>query len=423
MSRQLICVGPVAALLLAGSIACRPQQPFFFYEDGDLSHYVGMATDIEYPDVDVASLDDVEQAQPPFTLDNQMLDESKLWDLPLEEAVRIALENSKVIRLLDPAFNPDGRLLASSRAVTTIYDPALSESDPRFGVEGALAAFDAAFSTNIFWEQNDAPRNGFLSPAVPGLASFGVFQQDLGTFQAQISKLNATGGRTTIRHNVNYDSNNANDLTPGLRQFDSDWNVNVEAEIRQPLLQGAGVQFNRIAGPGSIPGFYNGVMIARLRTDQSLVDFEAAVRNLASDVERAYWELYLRYRVLDVMIEARDRALGIWQKAQARLAVAGLFETTSEARARYEYFQFRSQVEDALNAVYQGEANLRYVMGIAPNDGRLIRPITEPTTAKVEFDWSDVQAEALVRSPELRRQKWVIKQRELELIAAKNYLL
>src|SRR5262249_55499015 len=46
-----------------------------------------------------------------------------------------------------------------------------------------------------------------------------------------------------------------------------------------------------------------------------------------------------------------------------------------------------------------------------------------PIKAKVIFDWSDIQIEALTRSVELRRQKWVVKQRELQLIAARNLLL
>ena len=62
-------------------------------------------------------------------------------------------------------------------------------------------------------------------------------------------------------------------------------------------------------------------------------------------------------------------------------------------------------------------------MGLAATDGRLIRPIDEPTTAKVSFDWNDAQCEAMSRSVELRQQKWVVKRRELELIASKNFLL
>ena len=34
--------------LLAGG--CAPRQPFYFFEDGDLSHYVGAIQKLEYPD-------------------------------------------------------------------------------------------------------------------------------------------------------------------------------------------------------------------------------------------------------------------------------------------------------------------------------------------------------------------------------------
>ena len=66
---------------------------------------------------------------------------------------------------------------------------------------------------------------------------------------------------------------------------------------------------------------------------------------------------------------------------------------------------------------------MRYLLGLAATDGRLIRPKDEPTTAKVTFDWYDVLNEGLARSVELREERWIVKRRELELIAAKNFLL
>jgi hypothetical protein len=56
-------------------------------------------------------------------------------------------------------------------------------------------------------------------------------------------------------------------------------------------------------------------------------------------------------------------------------------------------------------------------------DGRQIRPADEPTPAKVSFDWRHTVCEALVRNVDLRRQKWRVKEKELELISAKNYVL
>ncbi len=62
-------------------------------------------------------------------------------------------------------------------------------------------------------------------------------------------------------------------------------------------------------------------------------------------------------------------------------------------------------------------------MGLTTTDGRLIRPATEPTTARIVSEWETWHCEALVRNIALRKQKWVIKQRQLELIASKNFLL
>src|SRR5947208_15510578 len=63
------------------------------------------------------------------------------------------------------------------------------------------------------------------------------------------------------------------------------------------------------------------------------------------------------------------------------------------------------------------------MLGLPASEGRLIRPKDDPQRAKVIFDWNDIHVEALARSVELRRQKWVIQQRELQLIAARNLLL
>ena len=91
----------ILALVLSASIlatGCQPQQPFYCKEDGDLSHYLDVATEIEYPDVDEPSLDEVELRSAPLTLKNT--DNYEMWDLSLEEAVRITLCNSQVMRQL-----------------------------------------------------------------------------------------------------------------------------------------------------------------------------------------------------------------------------------------------------------------------------------------------------------------------------------
>ena len=166
-------------------------------------------------------------------------------------------------------------------------------------------------------------------------------------------------------------------------------------------------------------------MLARINTDIALTNFEASVRNLVSDVEVAYWELYFDYQQIRHG-ESRG-ATTPWpcggRPTTCSPTAPDAAARPAEASTRNQYYIYRTAAEQSLNELYVTEAKLRYLLGLAATDGRLIRPKDEATTAKVTFDWCDVLAEGLVRSPELRQEKWIVKQRELSLIAAKNFLL
>ncbi|MCE9551960.1 MAG: TolC family protein, partial [Planctomycetes bacterium] len=180
--------------------------------------------------------------------------------------------------------------------------------------------------------------------------------------------------------------------------------------------------YNPLQGIGSKP--FDGVVLARINQDITLADFEAGVRNMVFDVENTYWELYFAYRNLETSKVAMQSALKTWQRVKT-LGEAGLAggSAKDEALAREQYYRFKALLETAKSELFGAETRLRYMMGLSVSDGRLIRPSDEPTDANVAFNWCDIMGEALERSVELRRQKWVIKQRELELIAARNFLL
>jgi outer membrane protein TolC len=348
--------------------------------------------------------------------------------------------NSKVFRTLggrfvSSAFNnraqtgeaPDAITLAADQT-RTIYDPAIIETTPFTGVENALSAFDTQWSTNFFYQHNDRQQN--VLPMIPITSFFRqVFQQNTSTFNTQLTKVTAQGGQFSVRNNIVYDLNN----NP-TRQVPKDWNVNYEFSFNQPLLQGAGAEFNRIAGPSNpftqIPGGapqspgFDGVVLARVNVDISLADFESGVRDLVNDTEQAYWELSFAWRNLETANTALNSARQTWQKIHVLyLQGARGGEAKEEAQSREQFFQFKSQAQTLLNELFRAENRLRYVMGLAETDGRLIRPIDRPTIAQVEFDWCEITEEALARNLNLRRQKWRIKEAELQVIAAKNLIL
>jgi len=427
--RQL-WVALTSAALLAGG--CAPKQPFYFFEDGDLSHYVGAIQKIEYPDSCEPPLDEAAGTAEPLSLTNARFDQ--IWELSLEDAVRTSLENGKVLRNLGGRFQSFGgprpqtgepavSLLTAPSQTPTIYDPAIAETDPFRGVESALALFDAQLSSSLTWERQNRPQN-------VGGVGVQIFQQqflgDTGNWTTGIQKRTATGATFGFANTTLYDNNNSPIRQRGVP---STFTTNYDFTFSQPLLQGAGVTYNRIAGPDPFDATFNrplfrGVLLARINADISLADFEAGVRNLVSDTEQSYWELYFAYRNLEARKAGRDSALEAWRKVHALYVEQSRGgEADKEAQAREQYFFFRSEVEQALTDVYRCENRLRFMMGISASDGRLIRPSDEPTTARIAFDWQQALVEALSRSAELRRQKWVIKQRELELTAAKNLIL
>ncbi len=361
----------------------------------------------------------------PFDVNLTSLSAETTIHLKLEEAIQLALANSKILRDLG------GTVLRSPVASTSTNDPAMTFTDPRFGEEAALAEFDAVVHSSAFFENNDRRLNNRF------FGNQGIFQQDLHNYQIGITKRSATGSTMSLRNFTTYDSNNQLSNAIGPSSFDQI----VETEIRQPLLQGAGTEFNRIAGPGARPGQINGFLIGRVRTDISLTDFERAVRDLVADVENAYWDLHFAFRDLEAKVDARDIALVTAKKLEAQTAVQG---TGDAAQAMEQYYRFESDVIDSVNGrpidgtrtnngssggSFRGsgglrvaERRLRLILGMDINDGKLIRPSDDPAQAPVLYDWANSSCEALLKREEIRRQRWVIKQRELELLANRNFL-
>jgi len=338
-------------------------------------------------------------------------DPSKIptFDLTLAEAVQMAVRQSPVVRELG------GTLVTQPGFSQTIYDPSLAHANPQQGVEAALAAFDAQFAGQLFWNKQDQPNN-IQTGGLGGIFTPQVFQGTTATYQTELSKRTAQGARFALRHVTLYDRNNR-----PFRAFPSDFTGWVEAEWRQPLMRGAGTEYNRIAGPSGIVGQYNGVLIARVNEEVALAEFEAAVIRLVNDVEQAYWELSASYRVLEASLRGRESALQTFQYQEVRLKV-GAGRSDEEAQAQSQYFQFQAQVENALSGqqgLYASEQRLRYLLGMPPADGRLIKPITEPNDIRVVFDWESALTQALQRRVEIRRQRFNLKRREMELIAAR----
>ncbi len=429
---QVSLVWLVAGLtLLTG---CTPTQPFFLHEDGDLSHYLdSVQTTAAYPDVETADTPEATMAIEPLTVLDPEFDD--WWDLSLEEVIALTLHNSKVIRNVGQVsqFGIADGLLSRTATAPTVHDPAISATnasnrpnigsntpgsvgavgtgsrgiDPEQfstantvgGVEDALAAFDTQFAAVFGYDHQDIQNN---------LAIGNIFTSTVNSrsiADASLTKRLATGGSVGLKHRVEYSRNDASS-----RAVPSDYTAIIQARVDHPLLRGRGAFINRIP-----------VILARINEDISVAAFEIAVRNQLLDVENTYWDLQCAYRNFETAKQGRDAVQRTWQRAFEKAKVTGGVQ--QEAQSREQYLFFRAQLESSLATLLETEARLRWLMGLAPTDGRLVRPIDDPTIADVSFDFNEIRTEALYRNAELRQQKWRIKQRELELANARHLLL
>jgi outer membrane protein TolC len=384
--------------------------------------------EFEYPEVNDPGSDDPASTPAPRSLSSA--EPTDYWEMSLEEAIHYGLTNSKVLTDLGATVlrNPD--------SLQTNVTAAVTQTDPRFGIEGALSQFDTQFNFTSNFEKNDRAINNLFSA---GGISARTFKQDVNVYRAEMVKRGATGSTMAVRNVTEYDFNNAPaNLFPGA------WTTYFEGEMRQPLLQGAGVEYNRIAGINGVAGLYNGVVVARLNADISQADFEIAMREYLSNVENAYWDLYFAYRDLDSKIAARDAALDTWRRLDAQAGKLPGSESFRLAQAREQYFKFEQDVQNALTGrrvegtrsfngstggtfrggggVYLSERRLRLLIGIPATDGRVVRATTEPSLVQVVHAWEPCKAEALSRRPELHKQRFRVKRSEMELTASRNFL-
>lgn len=433
----------IGCLALAG---CHPTQPYFIRERAELAHYLDQAQQIEFPDLDINPLPEATQSFEPLSLDNQKYE---FLDLSLEQCLSYALVNSKLIRTIPglqrQSIDMAAAILSTpSQQLATVYDPAIvatttspqqlvidqngnrvlprgsSRANQVGGVEDALSEFDAQFSA--FWSYNntDRPRN----VGAGNVFNPQNFQARDSTGQMALSKRIATGGVVTARSQTIYGNNNIpvqslNNPSNFGRAVPSDYTQILEFQVQHPLLRGRGTAINRIP-----------VVLARINEDLSLVEFEERLRNLARDVEYAYWDLYLGYWNVENARIARDSAAQAYHFAYEKLQKGSA--GAAEAQAKYTYHDFQAQLDAALGGgtvqgadpgLFGREQNLRLLIGWAASDGRLIRPADKPSIGLAQFDFYDSMNEMLHRSLDLRRQRWLIKQRELELVSAKNSIL
>jgi hypothetical protein len=401
----------IAALLGQGCAAPGRRLQYLLGEENSFEHYRDYATAIEYPTEAEASPSDPDLFAPPRSLTS--VEDAVRRPITLQEAIRLALENSKILVENQTFGSPANPLMSNPAAVASVYDTGIQETGFLFGnrgTEAALSDFDPLFTNNMQWGRTEDPQN---SPNL-GLPSGASLVDETAQWQARLEKNLANSGTVAVEHTWNYSQNN------NTRLFPSAYTGFLGFEYRQPLLAGSGTEFTRIAGPLSqnlrgVSGVSQGVVISRINTDISLLDFEQSVSTTVRDVESKYWDFYLALQLYQSEIDTLTDITDYYHILRGR-EDAG--DAVSQAANRL--YESDARVRGSLADVLKEEQLLRRLLGLPLNDGTFLVPADDPTEAELVPEWQSSLLEALANRPELRKQKWQIRSLELQLVAAKN---
>ncbi len=298
-------------------------------------------------------------------------------NLSLDEAIRIALGNSEVIRVLT------GFTAVSSGQ--TIYDPGIANA----AIDQARGRFDPNLSVNNTFSKNDQA-NGVFTPGFPGASIVGS-STDAYVLDGTLSDTNSLGGTASARVGVTQSN-----LSPGLAPLDPLTNHFTELSYVQPLLQGGGVRANLAP-----------VIIAGIDTERSFFQFKGSVQEQVRGVIEGYWALVFARTDRWARRQQVAQATEAYDREQARQK-RGLADLGDVSQTRVALANFRANLVAAESNVLQREAALLSIMGISPTDAGEVIPITPPYKDRLEFEWTELVSLSERYRPDLVELKLII---------------
>jgi outer membrane protein TolC len=350
-------------------------------------------TRIQYRDP--ASLPDiyVPATPPPPTVSSPLSDDEGRR-LPLDEAIRLALADSEVIRQLA------GTIAVSSGQ--TIYDPAIANS----AIDQQRARFDPRLDVNNTWSQSEPPSASFVPvppPALPTQSEFGGFQTENHNLSLDVAQTNLGGGTSRLRL-----GNDASRADPGLFPLNPLNRSATELSYTQPLLRGAGVLANRVP-----------IVLARIDTERSFFQLRDGVQNLVTGTIEAYWTVVSARTDVWARRIQLEQSLELVRFSEARVRT-GFADVTEAAQAQSAAANFRASVIGAEANLLAREAALQNILGMPPTMQQKLVPSTPPTSERIDFDWNEVTQIAQSRRPDLIELKLILEADQQRLLLARN---
>ncbi len=312
------------------------------------------------------------------------------YPMTLDEAIRIALENSEVIRVLG---GTSGR---------TVYDPAIANTQ----IDRARATFDPNFAVQNRFNGLRYPTAELDAAAPSGVSINGdpVHDYDMALGVSKTTQMGGNLGLDVRTNPTTVDTTDPLLLNPSSRS-------SVDLSITQPLLQGFGRQANLTP-----------IVLARIDTERSFYQLKFAVQREVQSVIEAYWALV--YSRFDAWVRQEQTQQGAWASTWATAKFeSGRANRGEVVQAKSSEYNFRVAQTSAEARVLQREQSLRDILGLEPFDGVEIVPVTPLSDQRVEVNWQNTLLTAERNRCDLIELKLVLDSTERQLQLARNTAL
>jgi outer membrane protein TolC len=327
---------------------------------------------------------------PPETVSQRVPTVVVPTQLSLDEAIRIALANSNVIRVLAGEF-----AVASGK---TIYDPAISNTT----IDEARSVFDPTLGITNNWTRTEQP-GAFLNPRDPLGASISGTRIDDYALGIGLAQRNVLGGTTRLDF-----TDTVSRFHPGLFPLNPQERSALTLSYNQPLLRGAGPAANLAP-----------IVIARINSERSYFQFKDSVQELVRGVIEAYWNV--AFAVKDVAARRKQVEVGQedFDRADAEFR-AKRKSGADVAQVKAALYNFRANLIGAEANLLRREAALRNILGLPPTEPERLTLTTEPRTERLEPDWDEIVRLAGERRPDLIELKLILEADQQTVLLANN---
>ncbi len=313
--------------------------------------------------------------------------------LSLDDAIRIALDNSEVVRVLTGT--------SASSSGRTIYDVAATNTT----IDQQQSRFDPTLSVSNTFNRLENPQ-AIFDPLNPGQALITGVRNDGFNSTLNLEKQNAFGG--TLGFGVNASPSRT---SPNFAALNPLTQSSANLNYTQPLMQGARI------GPNLAP-----IVLARINTERSFFQYKDAVQELVRGVADAYWSLvsartdvWARRQQIQQLSEALKRI-----RAQVKM---NMVNSSDLAQGQLSLANLQANLISSEANVIQREAALRNILGLPPADGRLLVPSSPPNDNRFYPEWDQIRELAAERRPDIIELKLILEADEQQLIIAKNNAL